>query len=129
MILPPGIVYLGLNFHYLVIPPACVYAIDRIVVEFFEYQIPRWLFILASVLAFPAAFTTVVLYKLHVDESEAAAHGAVLPPRLLDKSIGGYETLSRRLDQSKSKFIGTESMSFQMNLYLNCTRGVYGLDL
>jgi len=110
MTLPPGIVYLGLNFHYIIIPPACVYAIDRLVVEFFECQIPRWLFVLVCVLAFPAAFTMVVLYKLHIDESEAAAHGAVLPPRLPDKYIGGYETLSRNLAQSKSGYIGMESV-------------------
>jgi hypothetical protein len=120
MTLPPGIVYLSLNFHYLIIPPACVYTIDRLAVEFFECQIPRWLFILACVLAFPAAFTMVVLYKLHIDESEAAARGAVLPPCPPDKYIGGFETLARRLTSFKSvEYIGTESISFQVNLYLN----------
>lgn len=120
MTLPPGIVYLGLNFHFLIIPPACVYTIDRLAVEFFECQIPRWLFILACMLAFPAAFTMVVLYKLHIDESEAAAHGAVLPPCPPDKYIGGFETLARRLASFKSvKYIGTESTAFQVNLYLN----------
>jgi hypothetical protein len=116
MALPPGIIYLGHNLHYLVIPPACVYTINLLIEEAFGFHVPGWLIIVASVLAFPIAFTAIVFYKLHVDKREAAAHGAVLPPCPPDKSIGGYKTLLRGMAHSKTGYIGTENMTFLLNV-------------
>jgi hypothetical protein len=109
---PPGIVYLGMNLHHIFIPLAFVYAINHLFRRFLEIDVPQWLFVLASVLACPIAFTFKVSYKLYVNNRQAAAHGAVLPPQLPDKYIGGFETLSRTLAQYNTLYIGEENVVF-----------------
>lgn len=106
MHLSPGIVYLGSNFHHLLIPPTFVYVVYRVCQEYFNSHIPKWLVILASVMAFPVAFTFKVLYKIHVDERQATALGAVMPPRLPDPYPGGLQTLARVIHQVETGYLG-----------------------
>lgn len=106
MALPPGIAYIGRHLHYLVGPPTFVYVVVRVANELFDVHTPLWLSILASLLAFPIALTLWVQYNLYIDTTEAAAHGAVLPPRLPDTSIGGLKTLTTSVAQFKTGYIG-----------------------
>jgi hypothetical protein len=106
MSLPPGIVYLGLHLHHFVIPPASVYTISRLAGHFFQLHVPLWAVILASVLSFPAVITFGILYNLHINEREAAKHGAILPPCPPDKYIGGLERLQRNVSSYEHGYIG-----------------------
>lgn len=106
MALPPGPNYLVRRAHYVAAPPAFVYALSRVISTFYNVATPVWLLILASVLAYPIAFTISVQYTRYVDEREAAKYGAVLPPRIPDNSIGGTKTLGRQLSQFKKGYIG-----------------------
>jgi hypothetical protein len=108
MALPPGIVYLGLHLHHFILPPACVYVFDRLARDVLNIHTSRWAFILGSLLAFPIAFTFNVLYKSYVNQRAAAACGAVLPPQLPVKYIGGLDILRANLLQDKSGYIGKE---------------------
>jgi len=112
MALPPGIVYLGFRLHYVIMPPLCIYAVNRVTRDVFQMVIPQWLFILAAALAFPFAFSFNVLYKLYADERDAAARGAVLPPQVLDKYIGDLGTLSRILAQGRNGYTGKDCVQF-----------------
>lgn len=110
MALPPGIVFLAQYSYYLIGPPAFVYIVTRVADEFLGIYAPTWLFILECLLAFPLALTLQVQWTLYEERRGAAAHGAVMPPRLPDDSIGGYKTLARTLAQFKTGYIGMSAI-------------------
>ena len=106
MPLPPGPKYLICRAHYAAAPPALIYALTHVINAFYNIQTPLWLLILGSVLAYPVAFVIHVQYTCYVDEREAQKHGAVLPPRIPDNSIGSMNSLALQVSAFKEGYIG-----------------------
>ena len=106
MVLPPGPNYLIHHAHYIIAPPAFVYAFTRVISVFYNVQTPVWLLTLASVLAYPIVIIMNVQYTRYVDEREATKHGAVLPPRIPDNTIGSTKTLAQLLFQFSRGYLG-----------------------
>ncbi|KAK6971681.1 cytochrome P450 [Favolaschia claudopus] len=89
---PPGILYLATHLPKLLVPPLFVYCVKFTAESCLDSIIPAWLATLAYILSGPAFRTLLVQYRDYCVRSQAAAHGAVLPPAL-PGSIGGLHML------------------------------------
>ncbi|KAK7000219.1 cytochrome P450 [Favolaschia claudopus] len=89
---PPGIIYLATHLPRLLVPPLFVYCLKFAAESYLGSIIPTWLTSLAYILSGPAFLALLVQYRDYCVRSQAAAHGAVLPPAL-PGSIGGLHML------------------------------------
>ncbi|KAK7000190.1 cytochrome P450 [Favolaschia claudopus] len=89
---PPGIIYLATHLPKLLVPPLFVYCVKFAAESYLGSIIPTWLTSLAYILSSPLFLTLLVQYRDYWVRSQAAAHGAVLPPAL-PGSIGGLHML------------------------------------
>ncbi|KDR66459.1 hypothetical protein GALMADRAFT_259238 [Galerina marginata CBS 339.88] len=80
--LPPGADYLLRLFPRLAIPSGIAYVSLKLLQQRQGLEIPQWLIIVIAVLARPALFIFGLFYSRWKDERAAAAHGAVIPPRV-----------------------------------------------
>jgi hypothetical protein len=105
MDLPPGIVHL-LSRPSLLAPLGLVYILNIISREYLDIEAPRWLFIMACVLSLPFALMVSVYYKDWMDARDAAANGAILPPRIKDPTPGSLRTLAVAVENFKTGYPG-----------------------
>ncbi|KAK6974910.1 cytochrome P450 [Favolaschia claudopus] len=89
---PPGIIYLATHLPKLLVPPLFVYCVKFTAESYLDSRIPAWLTTLTYILSGPVFLTLLVQYRDYCVRSQAAAHGAVLPPAL-PGSIGGLHML------------------------------------
>jgi hypothetical protein len=106
MDLPPGIVHLSSRLPLLLTPPGLVYILNIISREYLDIEAPRWLFIMACVLSLPVALMVSVYYKDWMDARNAAANGAILPPRIKDPTPGSLRTLAIAVENFKTGYPG-----------------------
>ncbi|KAJ3521221.1 hypothetical protein NMY22_g12406 [Coprinellus aureogranulatus] len=104
---PPGIVYLIQNLPSLVVPPATVLILGKVASNHIEAisgvlgragalnEIPAWLIITLAALSLPATVGARIVYQQWKDERDAAAHNAILPPKVKGGPAG--LTLLKRL--------------------------------
>ncbi|KAK7000276.1 cytochrome P450 [Favolaschia claudopus] len=92
----PGIIYLATHLPKLLVPPLFVYCVKFTAESYLDSIIPAWLTNLAYILSGPVFFTLLVQYRDYCVRSQAAAHGAVLPPAL-PGSIGGLHMLFAKI--------------------------------
>ncbi|KAG1731965.1 cytochrome P450 [Suillus paluster] len=106
MELPPGIIYLISCLPQLLLPPAIVYGLNRISDFAFGVCLPGWFQIPACLLSFPIVFACSVFVTNHRDRSQAALHGAVLPPMFPSKWPGGLDILAALIQNFKTGYMG-----------------------
>lgn len=110
MPLPPGPVYLLQRLPSLVGPPtAVIVAVKLLNASEYEFpiDIPDWAISVACVLSLPITLFLKVQYKRWKIRREAAAHGAILPPEVKDKWLGGVGLLVDTLKEFKTGYPGT----------------------
>ncbi|KAF9041455.1 cytochrome P450 monooxygenase pc-3 [Panaeolus papilionaceus] len=109
MPLPPGPVYLLQRLPSLVGPPtAVIVAVKLLNASEYEFpiDIPDWAISVACVLSLPITLFLKVQYKRWKIRREAAAHGAILPPEVKDKWLGGVGLLVDTLKEFKTGYPG-----------------------
>lgn len=106
MTLSPGFAYTIQRLPHLLLPPAIVYGAQKVAQYQFDIILPTWVLIVASVLSLPLSLTLRILLVDLKQSRGAAAHGAVLPPQVPDRSLGGMHLLSRILDNVKNGYPG-----------------------
>jgi hypothetical protein len=116
MDLPPGIVYLSSRLPLLLAPPCLVYILNIISREYLDTEVPQWRFIMACVLSLPVALMVSVYYKDWVDAQDAAANGAIMPPKVKDPTPGSLRTLAIAIENFKTGYPG--------KLHINISRPV-----
>ncbi|KDR74361.1 hypothetical protein GALMADRAFT_250232 [Galerina marginata CBS 339.88] len=105
MQLPPGPVYLLQNLPGVVGPPAITFLVAKFLPSF-EIEPPTWAVILAVILSLPVALFLKFQYKDFIDHRAAAAHGAVMPPRVRDKWPAGLGLLWKAVDNVNNGYPG-----------------------
>src|ERR1700733_1555968 len=106
MLLPPGIRHIIISLPRLLTPPALVYASRFLSRVYLHYEIPNWAFILASLLSLPVALTVSVYYNQFMIRRDAAARGAILPPKVKDWSPGGLKSMTASVNNFKVGYPG-----------------------
>ena len=107
---PPGIALLVHRLPRLLLPPASVYILLHTLGAASIISIPLWLQIILCLLSLPATFTISVIYKDYVDKKDAHAMGAVLPPMVKTRWIGGLDTLFKIAQNFKTGYIGLKAL-------------------
>ena len=98
---PPGLIYLSSSLPQVVLPPAFVYIVSFVVRSLYAGHIPLWATALAYALSWPLAIFAYIQVRDWKMGSEAQAMGAVLPPLVESKRIGGLDlvkTISQDLE-------------------------------
>ncbi|KAF8905836.1 cytochrome P450 [Gymnopilus junonius] len=111
MSLPPGPVYILQNLPYVVGPPAAALIAAKLL-PLASVELPTWAIILGSILSLPVAWFLQIQYRDFVDQRAAAAHGAVLPPKIHSKWPGGLDVLKRFLANLSSGYPGDLFVEF-----------------
>lgn len=110
--LPPGIPFIVRNLPTILIPPILWYTIlGYLSRTTLNLDMPTWALAAVASLAWP--ITLVLRGKLD-DVSvrrQAAAQGAVLPPRLEDDSFGGITALLAMAKELSAGYMGTSFSS------------------
>ncbi|KAF8164824.1 cytochrome P450 monooxygenase pc-3 [Crassisporium funariophilum] len=108
MSLPPGVDYVLRNLSTLLIPPASVFIINSVAKAQLAVALPLWAVVLACILSMPITFALSAKYKDFEDRKLAAAHGAVLPPMVHDKSWwpGGIGLMLKAIHNLKDGYPG-----------------------
>ena len=102
---PPGIVLLINRLPRLLLPPASVYLLIRILSTTSITLIPRWLQIALYIISLPGVFSGSI-YTNYANERAASAVGAVIPPKVKSKWIGGLDLLVKDAQNFKSGYLG-----------------------
>lgn len=108
MDLPPGLVYLLRNLPYFAIPSAVTYASVKVLLHQTNISLSTLVVVLFSLLARPILFLCNIYYSEWADKRAAAAHGAVIAPKVDDPLLsivskmaesfrGGYPGMSFHL--------------------------------
>ncbi|PPQ84613.1 hypothetical protein CVT25_015710 [Psilocybe cyanescens] len=84
MDLPPGLVYLLRNLPYFAIPSAVTYASVKVLLHQTNISLSTLVVVLFSLLARPILFLCNIYYSEWADKRAAAAHGAVIAPKVDD---------------------------------------------
>ncbi|KAK0455744.1 cytochrome P450 monooxygenase pc-3 [Desarmillaria tabescens] len=100
--LPPGIVYLAQRLPYFCFPLGVVYALLTV----FEVALPRWARFICYALSFPLSLMIQVQCTDFINNRAAKKHGAVIPPRTGDPSLGGVLSLLATIKAFKSGYPG-----------------------
>ena len=95
MPLAPGVSYLARRVPQLLAPPAAVCAASYVARAHFGAAAPAWALALAYVLCYPLAFTAYIQWRDFKNARAAAAAGAVIPPVVEAKWIGGFDLMKR----------------------------------
>ncbi|EGO04179.1 hypothetical protein SERLA73DRAFT_173607 [Serpula lacrymans var. lacrymans S7.3] len=104
--LPPGIILIFRRLPRLLLPPVSIYILLRVCDAVLDVSVPYWLQFLAYILSIPLTPMVSVIYTDYVDSREAAARGAVLPPRATSKWPAGLDILLRMVANSKTGYMG-----------------------
>jgi len=84
MSIPPGYIYIASLLPYFLLPSAFVYGFLAVGQHYFDTHIPSWIIAIISLIARPTLFYGQGRYRIWRNKKEAAAHGAVLLPRVLE---------------------------------------------
>ncbi|KIP04058.1 hypothetical protein PHLGIDRAFT_129763 [Phlebiopsis gigantea 11061_1 CR5-6] len=95
MALPPGALYLAPRVPQLLAPPAAVYATSYVARTHFSVPTPTWVLAIAYVLCYPLALAAYIQWRDFTIARDAAAAGAVMPPVVEAKWIGGLDLMRR----------------------------------
>ena len=98
--LPPGAQYLLRKLPRFAIPSIATYITLSLLQNQFDpsRRIPTWVVITLAVLARPLIFLAALYYKPWADERAAAAHGAVLAPRV---NLGPFSVVKELVEGVK----------------------------
>lgn len=131
MPLPPGPAHILKNLPSLVLPPLSVLAAGK-ALAYLGFTIPPWRLLLSCFLSLPVAIFLQVQYRELKDNIAAAAHGAVLPPRVYDKWPGGISLLNQMLNNLKDGYPGVSFVNTPVERFgSNCQyirRYVFRMD-
>ncbi|KAG6830203.1 hypothetical protein H0H92_001790 [Tricholoma furcatifolium] len=106
MPLPPGPAYLANRLPSLVLPLISVYVAQRLLHTFLRIDLPNWAVIVSTILAIPIGLLLKVSYNDFINRRQAAALGAVLPPRVEDKYPAGLGLLIQSIKNLKTGYPG-----------------------
>jgi len=84
MSLSPGYIYLARLLPHFLLPSVLVYACLTIAQHHFDTSIPSWITAILSLTTRPVLFFGQQRYRRWLHEKAAAAHGAILLPRVLE---------------------------------------------
>ncbi|KAG6845855.1 hypothetical protein H0H87_002546 [Tephrocybe sp. NHM501043] len=112
MPLPPGPVYLANRLPTLILPLASVYVLKRLLHSYLDISLPNWAVLASTVVAIPIGLLLKVSYNDFTNRRNAAASGAVLPPRVQDKYPAGLGLLLGSLQNLKTGYPGVVSGEF-----------------
>lgn len=104
MNLPPGVIYLIIRLPKLVLPPALVYALNRICDFAFGVSLPPWSRVPTYILSFPILLTCSMIATNYRDRRQAALRGAVLPPMYPSRWPGGLDILAALVQNFKTGY-------------------------
>ena len=104
MQVPPGPLYLLLNFPYFAVPSTIVYAFITLVKRHLSLDIPTWLTVFTLLLARPAIFIFNRYYSGFADSRNAAANNAVVAPRVQESA---FSIISKLINNFKEGYPGT----------------------
>ncbi|TFK64712.1 cytochrome P450 [Pluteus cervinus] len=106
MAIPPGIVYLGQRLPRIITPPALVYLVLYGLRTCLQVIVSPYLAFVAYALCWPTALAIQVQYINLLDYRAAQAHGAIMPPRIPDRTPGGAATLFKSIQNFKKAYPG-----------------------
>ncbi|KAG6906970.1 hypothetical protein DXG01_011167 [Tephrocybe rancida] len=106
MPLPPGLVYLANRLPTLLLPLVSVYAINRLLGSHLGIYLPTWAVIASTIVAIPFGLLLKVSVTDFINRRNAAALGAVLPPRVKDKYPAGLGLLFEMINNLKVGYAG-----------------------
>ncbi|KAG6374894.1 hypothetical protein JVT61DRAFT_3624 [Boletus reticuloceps] len=104
---PPGLVGLVWLLPRLLFPPATVFIGLKVVKALAGEPAPRWLRVLAYLLALPAIVAAKLVYSRIRDRREAARRGAMLPPSIKYRWPGALDKLSALLWNFSNGYLGS----------------------
>ncbi|PFH46977.1 hypothetical protein AMATHDRAFT_198725 [Amanita thiersii Skay4041] len=93
MQMTPGIRFLGSGLAYASLPIIGSTALQQLASKYYDIDVPTWVVVLSSVLAFPGASLARVLWKEIKDRRDAAAIGAQVVPKVRGKKVGNLDIL------------------------------------
>ena len=105
MSLPPGPAHLLKNLPILAVPPASVFIAGKLLV-YAGINVPQWALIMYTILSLPIGMFLRVQYTEFAHRRAAAAHGAVLAPRVYDKWPGGITLLRKMISNLRDGYPG-----------------------
>ena len=106
MALPPGLLYLAPLVPQLLAPPTVVYLASYLARNHLGVVLPAWTVVLTYVLCWPLALTVYVQWRDFKLSRDAAALGAVLPPMVETKRIGGMDLLKKNRIEADKHILG-----------------------
>lgn len=107
MPLPPGPLYLANRLPSLLVPLFSVHLLNRVLGSRFHIYLPTWAVIVSVVLAIPLGITIKFSCIDFINRRNAAALGAVLPPRVKDKYPFGLGLLIDSISNLKTGYPGS----------------------
>lgn len=107
MALPPGALYLAPRVPQLLAPPAAVYATSYVARTHFSVPTPTWVLAIAYVLCYPLALTAYIQWRDFKIARDAAAAGAVMPPVVEARWIGGLDLMRKAGSDFDQHILGT----------------------
>jgi len=106
MIASPGIIYSVRGLPRVFISFGLVYLLVLGCRTQFHLEIPTFIAILSYVLAVPVIAMLTAMYRNHAYAKQAAAHGALLPPKVRAKLPGGLDLLAALIRDFKHGYPG-----------------------
>lgn len=129
MRLPPGLLYVLPRIPQLLAAPAAVYVASHVARTQFGVTAPTWLLVLAYVLCWPIALTLYIQWRDYKISREAAAAGAVLPPAVEAKYLGGLDLIGRATKDFDAHIMGACISCFSSLHHLNTNVPRQDIDL
>lgn len=110
MPIPPGIVFLAPRVPYLLVPPAAVYVVDRLLKLHANVAVPSWVLAAAYIVSWPAAVALIDYWYTTTVARRAAATGAVMPPKIKSTRFLGLDIMQQMAKDRASHWSGTECL-------------------
>jgi hypothetical protein len=106
MIASPGVTYLVQGLPRVLISFGLVYLLVLGCRTQFHLEVPTFIAVFSYVLAVPVVAILTALYRNHTYAKQAAAHGALLPPKVRAKLPGGLDLLATMIRDFKHGYPG-----------------------
>jgi len=119
MTIPPGPRYLFGLLPFLLVPSALVYGFLELNNTYLGATTPKWLIILATVLARPILSIFQRYYTRYIDRKAAAANNAFIVPHVVEKrpNFAGLSLMKILVEDFKTGYPGEHCITFKRKTY------------